>query len=29
MQDIYLNKIVDIADPYCQFIEQFNKEIYK
>ncbi|MDO4377748.1 MAG: hypothetical protein Q4C64_01185 [Erysipelotrichia bacterium] len=29
MEDIYLNKIVDITDPYCEFIKQFDKEVYK
>ncbi len=29
MEDVYLNKIVDITDPYCEFIKQFDKEIYK
>ncbi|MGN1399151.1 MAG: hypothetical protein ACI4WG_04035 [Erysipelotrichaceae bacterium] len=29
MQDIYLDKIVDITDPYCQFLKEFDEEIYK
>ena len=29
MRDIYLNQIVDITDPKCEFINEFNKEIRK
>ncbi|MCR5067944.1 MAG: hypothetical protein K6A14_07785 [Erysipelotrichaceae bacterium] len=29
MRDIYLNKIVDLTDPQCEFISEFNREIKK
>lgn len=29
MQDVYLNKIVDITDPNCEFIKEFDREAYK
>ncbi len=29
MRDLYLNKIVDLTDPQCEFIEEFNREIRK
>jgi len=29
MEDLYIGKIVDITDPYCEFVAEFNKEIKK
>ena len=29
MRDLYLNKIVDLTDPQCEFISEFNREIKK
>ena len=29
MRDLYLNQIVDITDPNCEFIREFDHEIRK
>ncbi len=29
MRNVYLNQIVDISDPQCEFIKEFNSEIRK